>query len=180
MWAWPFFIWDHVLTVDWRNNMHNGAPLGRWITSELSERQGELHSNDSQDQVVGIVELQLSKFDVGSVKSRESLLHCGPSGRLRVVEVLKSCGAAVENQMPVSPDYSWSVPSSQCSAIRGWMSASGPPFEGSHRNPTARRRLLHTSDHRREGDRQQHMSSQWSAALGMSLRKAHDGLLTVR
>ena len=40
MWTWLFFIWDHVLIVDWLNNMHNEAFLGLWTTIELSERRG--------------------------------------------------------------------------------------------------------------------------------------------
>ena len=54
-----FHLGHHVPALDWSNNMHNEAVPGEmWITIEfrLSVR-GNTFANDSQFQVVGIVEL---------------------------------------------------------------------------------------------------------------------------
>lgn len=53
------------------------------------------------------------------------------------------------------------------------MSASGPTFEDNHYSPTTEYSIIPIIVER---DRQQHMSSQWSAALRMSLKEVHDGL----
>lgn len=91
MWTWLFFIWDHVLTVDWPNNMHNEAVLGMWITFKLSERQGKFKEMTRRTNLLEQRSCSC-RNRCWWMKSRELLSNRGS----RIVGISKTCDTGVE------------------------------------------------------------------------------------